>query len=115
MVFEHKHSHSAPILFEGEEIERVEAFKYLGILFHETRGLSCATEQVTVSARKALFAMYANCRFLHIHDPQLRCQLFDALIRPILSYACEVWVPLGGRAAMQKLEQVHRSFLKGLL
>ena len=115
IVFEHKHSNCPPILFEGEEIERVEAFKYLGILFHETRGMSCAIEQLTVSARKAMFAMHADCRRLHIHDPCLRCQLFDALIRPILSYACEVWVPLGGKDAIKKLEQVHVSFLKGLL
>ena len=77
--------------------------------------MSCAIEQLVVSARKALFAMYARCRQLHITDPRLRCQLFDALVRPILSYACEIWVPLGCKVAMQKLEQVHLGFLKSLL
>ena len=115
VVFEHRHSECEPFWFEGCEIDRVEAFKYLGVVFHETRGMSCAIEQLVVSARKALFAMYARCRQLHITDPRLRCQLFDALVRPILSYACEIWVPLGCKVAMQKLEQVHLGFLKSLL
>ena len=115
MIFEHKHTDSPAFHIGGEEVARVEAFKYLGILFHETRGMSCAIEQLVASARKALFAMHADCRRLRIVDPRLRCQLFDALVRPILSYACEIWVPLGGKSAMQKLEQVHRGFLKSLL
>ena len=42
MVFEHTDSLAFHI--GGKEVARVEAFKYLGILFHETRGMSCAIE-----------------------------------------------------------------------
>ena len=66
-------------------------------------------------ARKALFAMYGRCRQLHIHEPQLRCKLFDALVRPILSYSCELWALAGGAVAMKQLEKVHLTFLKKLL
>ena len=44
MVFEHRHTECDPFLYDGSEIARVEAFKYLGIMFHETRGMSCAIE-----------------------------------------------------------------------
>ena len=115
MVFEHRHTECDPFFYDGREISRVEAFKYLGIMFHETRGMSCAIEQLTASAQKALFAMYANCRRLHIMDPRLRCQLFDALVRPILTYACEIWMPIAGKAALEKLEQLHKGFLRSML
>ena len=117
MVFEHRHKDSPVFHIGGREVARVEAFKYLGVLFHETRGMSCAIEQLVASACKAFFAMHADCRRLHIVDPRLRCdhELFDALFRPILTYACEIWVPLGGKNAMQRLEQVHRGSLRSLL
>ena len=67
MVFEKKHSECSPFFFDGEEVARVETFKYLGMLFHETRGMSCAIEQLVISARKAMFAMYADCRRASSH------------------------------------------------
>ena len=115
VVFEHRKSPCPSFHFEGEEIARVDEFKYLGIIFHCTRGLSCAIEQLVISARKALFAMYATCRKLHIYEPTLRCKLFDALVRPVLSYSCELWALAGGEVAMKQLEKVHLTFLKKLL
>ena len=43
----------------------------------------------------------------------MQCQLFDTLVLPVLSYACEVWAvnPNVGEAA----EVLHRSFFKHLL
>ena len=40
----------------------------------------------------------------------MQCKLFDTLVLPILSYACEVWAmnPNVGEAT----EDLHRSFLK---
>ena len=115
VVFEPKRSECPPFTFEAQVIERVEVFKYLGIAFHGTRGLSCAMEHLCNSARKALFAMYGRCHELHISCPELQCTLFDALVRPVLSYCCEVWVSLGGKVAMQKLEQVYTQFLRQIL
>ena len=115
IVFSHRHTVCPPFVLGGEEIARVETFEYLGLFFHETRGLSCGMEQLVASARKALFAMLASCRRLHIHDPRLRCKLFDALVRPVLSYACEVWAVTGNTTALKQLEQVHKTFLRSLL
>lgn len=114
IVFEAKQTPCQAFMFEGQVIERVDVFKYLGIAFHATRGLSCALEHLCNSARRALHALQGRCHELHIRDPALQCMLFDALIRPILSYACEIWVALG-LSAMQKLEQVYTRFLRQLL
>ena len=93
----------------------MDEFKYLGICFHGTQGLTCAIEQLCASARRALFAMYGRCHELHIHDPRLKCKLFDALVQPILTYACEVWSVVGNLSALEKLERIHIGFLKRLL
>ena len=116
IVFQHRKTACPAFYFGGEEIARVDAFKYLGIVFHGTRGLSCAIEQLAVAARKALFAMLGRCRQLRIHKPDMKCKLFDCLVRPILSYACELWsVIVGSKTAMKQLEQVHIGFLRRLL
>ena len=115
IVFEPKHIACPDFIFDGQLVERVTMFKYLGITFHATRGLSFAIEHLCNSANKALFAMYGRCHELQITSPSLKCRLFDALVRPILSYASEILVILGGKVALQSLERVHVQFLRQLL
>lgn len=115
VIFEHRRSECMPFMFEGRVIERVVSFKYLGIAFHATRGLTCAMEQLCASARKAVFALYGRCHEMHITSHALQIMLFDALVRPILAYCCEVWVILGTKGALQNFEQVQTHFLRQLL
>jgi len=65
-----------------------------------------------MSGKKAVFALRRRCAELRIFDPTLQCQLFDALVKPVLSYGCEVW---SDHIAHEQLEVVHRAFLKSLL
>ena len=60
---------SRVFVFDGEIIERVQMFKYLGITLHATPGLSCAIEHLCNTARKALFGVYGRCQELHLEDP----------------------------------------------
>ena len=55
VVFERKRSKSPVFTYNGDSIEQVESFKYLGICFHSSRGLSCAIEYLCNSARKTVF------------------------------------------------------------
>jgi hypothetical protein len=65
-----------------------------------------------MSGKKAVFALRHKCAKLRIFDPPLQCQLFDALVKPLLSYGCEVW---SDHMAHEQLEVVHRAFLKSSL
>jgi hypothetical protein len=65
-----------------------------------------------MSGKKAIFALRRRCAKLRIFDPTLQCQLFDTLVKPVLSYGCEVWLD---HLAREQLEVVHRTFLKSLL
>ena len=100
-------------LFNSNEVERVESYKYLGVEFHATKNLAHGVSQLVSSAKKAMHSMSRRCALLPISDPGLRCKLFDSLVLPILSYASEVWAvddKIGDTA-----ELLHRQFLKHLL
>ena len=115
VVFEARQSSSPAFFYDGQIIERVQMFKYLGIAFHATRGLSCALEHLCNTARKAVFGVHGRCHELHLQDPAAKCMLSDAVVRPILNYGCEVWAIIGGKTAIEQLERVQLSFLRQLL
>ena len=115
LVFERRKSVTPAFLYEGNVIEQVDEFKYLGILTHGTKGLSPALELLCKAAKRAMFGLQRRCQQLNIQDPVLKCKLFDTLVRPILCYCCEVWSVLGSKSDLKDLERVELGFLKALL
>jgi hypothetical protein len=99
-------------VFEGDVIERVQTFKYLGILFETTPNLDSAVEHLTIVSRRSLFALNHHYAELRIMDVKLRCDLFNTLVRSTASYACEVWMD---SKKIEAIEIVYRGFLKSLL
>jgi hypothetical protein len=77
--------------------------------------MAVAIAKLTVVGKKALFALRRRCNDLSITNPKVMCQLFDSLVCPVLSYACEVWTCSTGAKGLQQAEQVHRLFLRGIL
>ena len=90
MVFSRR---ATPILltYQDQHIEQVTEFRYLGLDFHQTKGSTFCTTHLHATARKALYALKRRCIELHITDMRLQCSLFDTLVKPVLSYGCEVW------------------------
>ena len=76
--------------------------------------MKSATAVLVAAAIKAykFVAMRRQSQLLGLNDPAKQCKLFDTLVLPIFSYACEVWrVSLSvGEAA----EVLHRGLQKGL-
>ncbi len=99
-------------VFKGDAIEKVQTFKYLGILLETTPNLDNAVEHLTVASRCSLFALNRCCAELRIMDVKLRCNLFNTLVRSIASYACEVWID---SKKIEAIEVVYRGFFKSLL
>jgi len=79
-------------VFENDTIERVQTFKYLGILLETTSNLDNVVECVVVANRRLLFALNHHCAELCIMDVKICCDFFNTLVRSITSYVCEVWV-----------------------
>ena len=82
---------------------------------HGTKGLTFALSHLKAAAQRASFALLARCTELNITDIPLKLELFDALVRPVMSYSCEVWAPLASDAALMDIERVYVGFLRRLL
>ena len=97
--------------YEGNQIEIVKSFKYLGIVF--TAGGSFSGTQNTLSgqAQKAIFKLNKYLYKFTFIPPKHKLELFDKLITPILNYGCEIWGFIQGNS----LERVHLQFCKQLL
>ena len=90
--------------YNGERLEIVKEFKYLGMFFFTTGG-SFAEAQNTLSgqAQKAIFKLNKYLyKFTYI-SPKHKLDLFDKLISPILNYSSEVW----GIIQAKSTERVH--------
>jgi len=100
------------IVFEGDTIEHVQTFQYLGILFETTSNLNSVVEHLAVASKHSLFTLNRRCVELRIMDVKLCCDLFNTLVHSTTSYACEVWVD---SKKIDAIEVVYRGFLKSLL
>jgi hypothetical protein len=63
-----------------------------------------------------MHGMLKRCSRLKISDVGTKVHLFDSLVRPVLSYACEVWaVDMIGKKRRSGQEVLYLGFLKRLL
>ncbi len=111
MVFNSVHP-CQKFVFKGDVLERVQTFKYLGILLETTPNLDNVVEHLAAVSRCSLFALNCRCVELRIMDVKLRCNLFNTLVCSTASYACEVWVD---SKKIEAIEVLYRGFLKSLL
>jgi hypothetical protein len=98
-------------VFEGDIIERVQTFKYLGTLVETTPNLDNTMEHLVVANKRLLFALNFHCAKLRTMDVKLRCDLFNTLVCSIASHAYEVWVD---SKKIKVIEVVYRRFIKSL-
>ena len=118
LVFEPRCTLCRDFTYGGRVLARKDSFKYLGLWFHATqRNFGLALGSLADSARKAMHAMRRRCFQLGYVHPRRMCNLFNALVLPILSYGCEVWSWNHDASSMvtKVLEGVHLQFLRGLL
>ena len=97
----------------GSPVTTTDHYRYLGITFHATKGITTAPARLLEAGTRALHAMHRRCSELRIGAPATMCSLFDSLVAPILSYACEVWTLAPGTtkpAAAAKT--LHRRLLR---
>ena len=48
-------------------------------------------------------------------DSRLRCKLYDAAVRPVLSYGSEVCLPVVSDSSLEELNRVRLSFSRRML
>ena len=94
----------------GEALETVDSFCYLGMKFHYNGNLEPGIKALSDQALKAanqLLALFRRMSF----DVRTKLRLFGSLVSPILLYASEVW----GIFRYDHIDKIHINFCKNLL
>lgn len=105
IVFSKRRLRSYPIFtFEGTVLDRVDNFKYLGIVFSYNGSFTACQKALVIQAQKAMYSILSKVRRLHL-PIDLTFHLFDTVVVPILLYGSEIW-------ACTKLDIIERLHLK---
>ena len=77
----------------GFPLEIVDDYQYLGLKLKPSGSFQFASSELFAKASRAWFAI-SNILYQHKKLAVRKAlQLFDSLIKPIFSYACEFWLP----------------------
>ena len=116
--------------FGETNISSVREYCYLGITFALTGSLAVAQNKLKQKGLRSYFALKSSIDLRHFRRT-IVFKLFDALVVPIVTYGCQVWLPetlfirnykdntntksLLKETARDPLEKLHLSFLKWTL
>ena len=98
-------------LYKGQELEIVDKFTYLGIVFTPGGSFTNTFDTLSGQAMKAIYKLRQCLSKFPTLSVKHRLEIFDKLIYPVLSYGSEVW----GLFNSPQLERVHLNFCKELL
>lgn len=79
--------------YAGRQVPVLPEFRYLGIVFHQTKGVSACVSALQSAGMRAMWGMLSKCGTIDIRSIAVKVQLFDALVAPVLGYCSEVWAP----------------------
>lgn len=77
-------------MFDGEPVEIVWSYKYLGVIFNYNNAFKVALKDRCKLANRAMFSMLRKCRKAHL-PLDIQLELFHKCVLPVLLYGCEVW------------------------
>ena len=94
-----------PLKLFDSALDRVDNYKYLGVLLTDNLSWSMQVESVCQKARRVLGLLYR--RFYGQASQETLKQLYLSLVRPHLDYACQVWDPhlLKDKTALEKIQK----------
>ena len=96
--------------YQGENIEMVESFSYLGLVFSCRGSFVQATYELKGKALRSMNALFNVTNQLDV-PINIMLDLFDSHVQSVLNYSCEVW----GHLSAENLELVHKKFCKWIL
>ena len=112
VIFSRGKSRIIPVFKFGEDnLEVVEDYTYLGIVFNFNGKFKKAIDKQISAARRALYVLQKRAKILKL-PIDLQIELFDKTVLPVLLYGCEVW---GFSKTVEQIEVFYRKFLKSIL
>lgn len=93
MIFSNRNKDLSHITFKykNDILEHVKEFKFLGNLITQNGNLQSSAEALAKKALKVMYSIKSYTSSLAGIPAKLSTHLFDSLVRPILTYNCEVW------------------------
>jgi hypothetical protein len=95
--------------YDGQPVPVVSSFRYLGIEFHETKGVSACVDALRSAGVRAMWGMLGRCADMGLASLEVQVQLFDALVSPVLGFCAEVWAPTLLRGIREPLHCMDNS------
>ena len=115
MIFEKRKSantRESNITFSKNNLQRVEHFKYLGIIFSTNINFADHEKYILINAEKAAFYFWKTTgRFVSMKTSVL-LNLFNTLVTSILLYCAEIWYPCIPKAEAKQIDCFLLSHLK---
>ena len=92
MLISRRRNASYPSMFlNNHPLERVECYKYLGLLLSSNLSWSDHINSTCAKARKLVGLLYRQ--FSRNASPEIMARLYTSLVRPHLEYGAQVWHP----------------------
>jgi len=96
--------------WEGEKLEIVSSYKYLGVTFKSSGLYNTQVKEAINKSKGALGCIWTIINKGKMRIPQSRFKIFDSLVQSILMYAAPVW----SLQHLDDLEIVQQTFIKRL-
>jgi len=112
---EKRKSKKSTLKLNGEVLEEVPAYKYLGEIINNKGNLKDQLEDIEKKVKGAtarIIAEAGNKEFKGI-KMQAIWQMFDSIITPIMTYACEGWTL--NNEEKQKLQRIQNEAIRTIL
>ena len=94
VVFNSRFSVGTPTFsYEGRQLHIKPFYVYLGMKFVDGEACKHTLTSALAKARKVMHAVFARCYKWGLHNLNAQGHLFDTLVKPVLSFGCEVWGP----------------------
>ena len=94
IIFNTTKTSTAKFTFEDKKLEVVKQHTYLGIKIHRSGNFTVAIKDLYERANKAYYAAKSIMKDCQV-SPRLLLRIFDAVVKPILTYCSEIWGAFG--------------------
>ena len=102
-----------PLMLGSVVLDHSKTYCYLGIYFNLCGSFVTSLDELRKKALREYFLLKRSINIKHLSFKAV-CILYDALIRPIITYACEVWLPHSKLFQVLLSDMDHKQALKNI-
>ena len=112
VVFSNKRKHNQhKFYFEGNILEEVADYKYLGIDFSRNLSWDGCRKKRTLGGWKAFYSFQNRCREAELWDWKTTLTLFGLLVIPVILYGCELWASSTTDMQWKQIEKIQKRLI----